>query len=110
MQQFERSAMAPDWQPDPDQVEQIATMVGLLNKEFDATDVGEFVAYWMGRPEIYLNSYQWHHKFVQNLKHKRTAWGKVSQSRVGTQMVSNTEGLTTCDNTRQLLDRYAKHK
>lgn len=56
-------AMTTDWTPDEKLFSELATLVGLLDKSYQQQDIGEFVAYWLSRPEVNLTLFQW----TQNL-------------------------------------------
>lgn len=64
-------AMHPEWRPDA-QFGGLARLCGLLDSHFDETELGEFIAYWLGRPEVFENQHQWMLKFVRKLKHQRS--------------------------------------
>lgn len=64
-------AMHGDWQPDQ-QFDALARLCGLLDSQYDDTELGEFIAYWLGRPEAFANQHQWTLKFVRTLKNKRS--------------------------------------
>ncbi|PSJ46814.1 DnaT-like ssDNA-binding domain-containing protein [Zobellella taiwanensis] len=64
-------AMHPEWRPD-DQFDGLARLCGLLDSHFDETELGEFIAYWLGRPEVFENQHQWMLKFVRKLKNQRS--------------------------------------
>ncbi|MGO2089829.1 MAG: DnaT-like ssDNA-binding domain-containing protein [Oceanisphaera sp.] len=64
-------AMHPDWRPD-DQFAGLARLCGLLDSHIDDTELGEFIAYWLGRPEVFENQHQWMLKLVRKLKNQRS--------------------------------------
>ncbi|ALT00154.1 DnaT-like ssDNA-binding domain-containing protein [Lacimicrobium alkaliphilum] len=97
-------AMTADWMPDEALFSELATLVGLLDKNYQQQDVGEFVAYWLSRPEINLTLFQWTQKFVLHLKNRRQAYGQKQQ--VGHQVVTSTAGITADDNARKLVEKY----
>ncbi|WMC09418.1 DnaT-like ssDNA-binding domain-containing protein [Oceanimonas pelagia] len=63
-------AMYPEWRPD-EQFEGLARLCGLLDCHFDDVELGEFIAYWLGRPEVFENQHQWMLRFVRQLKNRR---------------------------------------
>ncbi|NHI00389.1 DnaT-like ssDNA-binding domain-containing protein [Oceanimonas sp. MB9] len=63
-------AMHPDWRPD-EQLDGLARLCGLLDSRYDDTELGEFIAYWLGRPEVFENQHQWMLRFVRQLKKQR---------------------------------------
>lgn len=101
-------SMSFDWQPDEETFLQLAQMIGLIDKVYQAEDVGEFVAYWYGRAHVMKTAYQWNLGFVQNMKRKRTAFGQSNRKVVGTQLATAKAELVVDDNARQLRDKYGK--
>lgn len=63
-------AMMIDWQPD-DSFPQICHLCGLIDTTYNSTELGEFVAYWIGQPDKYATQHQWMMKFVKMLKGQR---------------------------------------
>lgn len=97
-------AMTADWVPDKGLFTELASLIGLLDKSYQQQDVGEFIAYWLSRPEVNLTLFQWTQKFVLHLKKRRQAYGQKQQ--VGHQLVSTTAGITADDNARKLVEKY----
>ncbi|MFD1009049.1 DnaT-like ssDNA-binding domain-containing protein [Oceanisphaera ostreae] len=64
-------AMHPQWRPD-EQFDGLARLCGLLDSHIDETELGEFIAYWLGRPEVFENQHQWMLKLVRKLKNQRS--------------------------------------
>ncbi|NLJ92314.1 MAG: hypothetical protein GX324_04555 [Aeromonadales bacterium] len=64
-------AMHPQWRPD-EQFSGLARLCGLLDTHIDETELGEFIAYWLGRPEVFENQHQWMLKLVRKLKQQRS--------------------------------------
>lgn len=64
-------AMHPEWRPD-EQFAGLARLCGLLDSQFDESELGEFIAYWLGRPEVFENQHQWMLKLVRKLKNQRS--------------------------------------
>lgn len=103
--------MTFDWLPDEDTFSQLAQMIGLIDKTYDETDVGEFVAYWFGRSHVIKTPYQWNLGFVQNMKRKRTAFGYSSKKNVvGTQLVNKQAGVEVDENAKKLREKYGASK
>jgi DNA replication protein DnaT len=101
------AAMNFEWQPDADSFLQLAQIIGLIDKTINEADVGEFVAYWCGRPETMKTPYQWHLAFTQNMKRKRTAYGTSRKvEMVGSQLVPKVAKIEIDDNARQLQQKY----
>lgn len=100
-------AMHRDWQPESQLFDDIATLIGLIDKTFEEQDIGEFVAYWLGRPEAVFSTYQWTQKFTYALKNRRTAKGYQATKKVGNQVVKVEPGIEADDNARKLVAKYA---
>lgn len=64
-------AMHPQWRPD-EQFDGLARLCGLLDSHIDETELGEFIAYWLGRPEVFENQHQWMLKLIRKLKNQRS--------------------------------------
>ncbi|ART78963.1 DnaT-like ssDNA-binding domain-containing protein [Oceanisphaera avium] len=64
-------AMHAQWRPD-EQFAGLARLCGLLDSTIDETELGEFIAYWLGRPEVFENQHQWMLKLVRKLKQQRS--------------------------------------
>ncbi|GAB3025930.1 DnaT-like ssDNA-binding domain-containing protein [Bowmanella dokdonensis] len=102
--------MQMKWQPHQALFEELARLVGLLDNQYNQDEVGDFIAYWLSRPEMNLTLFQWTQKFVLHLKRKRLGLGTMSRQ-VGHQLIPNTPGLTIDDNAKKLVEKYsAKHK
>ncbi len=63
-------AMHADWRPDA-QFTNLARLCGLLDSQYAEEELGEFIAYWLGRPEQFANQHQWQLKFIKALKARR---------------------------------------
>lgn len=100
--------MSIDWKPIESVVTQIAMRIGLIDSTYDDELIGEFVMYWMGQPHRYHTLYQWNHKFVMNLKRKRTVFLNQNASIVGSQYVPKEAGISTDSNARSLVEKYGK--
>ena len=106
----QKQAITEQWQPTQHLYEQIVQLVGMLEKEYYNEEVGEFVAYWLGRPDAQFTQYQWTHKFVLHLRKSRLAAGYKPTIRIGTQIVSKKPEVIADDNTKKLVEKYrGKH-
>lgn len=103
----QRHAMHPNWQPQTTVFNELAGLIGLIDTTYEQEDTGEFVAYWLGRPETVLSAYQWTQKFVHTLKTRRTAKGYQAVKKVGNQIVKVEAGIEADDNARKLVAKYA---
>jgi hypothetical protein len=101
--------MTFDWEPDPALVEQIATMIGLIDYSLDIEHLGEFKSYWVGQSMRYHTTYQWTQRYVQNLKRHRTAFRSKDTMIVGSQIVPKQAALHVDPNTNALLEKYGNN-
>jgi len=98
------------WRPDPALFEEMANLIGLIDRKFDDEDIGEFVSYWLGRPDAVFSHFQWTQKFAYAVKRKRLAIGHTTTRKVGTQTVPVAAGIEADDNARKLVEKYASQK
>ncbi|MBC3766646.1 DnaT-like ssDNA-binding domain-containing protein [Neptunicella marina] len=104
-------SMQADWTPNLKLFAELATMVGIIEHSFSDEERGEFISYWLSRPESSFTLFQWTQKFVQHIKKKRLAFGSQTVKRVGNQMVSNKASVSADDNAKKLVEKYSgKHK
>ncbi|WP_416306755.1 DnaT-like ssDNA-binding domain-containing protein [Neptunicella sp. SCSIO 80796] len=104
-------SMRADWQPNSMLFNQLASLVGIIEKAYSDDELGEFIAYWLTRPESNFTLFQWTQKFVQHLKKKRLAYGNKPQKRVGNQLVNSKAAVNADDNAKRLVEKYsAKHQ
>lgn len=104
------SAMTGKWQPDDALYQELTSLMGVIDAEYDEQDVGEFVAYWLGRPEAVFSLFQWTQKFAYGIRKKRLAAGYVPTRRVGNQQTKVAAGVEADDNARKLVEKYATTK
>ena len=106
--------MHASWTPNKSLFEEMASLLGIIDKTYEDSDIGEFVAYWLGRPSSVFSEFQWTQKFANNIKRKRLASGYGSASTptkiVGTQQVKVAAGIEADDNARKLVEKYAASK
>ena len=100
--------MQADWHPETKIFNDISQLVGLIDKEYEAEELGEFIAYWQGRPEKYFTPYQWTQKFVMQLKHKRLARPASNQIKVGSQIINAPSSISVDENGKALIEKYSK--
>ncbi len=104
-------SMRPDWQPNNILFNQLASLVGIIEKAYSDDELGEFIAYWLTRPESNFTLFQWTQKFVQHLKKKRLAYNSKPQKRVGNQLINPKAALKADENAKKLVEKYsAKHQ
>lgn len=80
-------AMHTEWQPDS-QFTGLCQLCGLIDAHYDEEDRGEFIAYWLGRPERFATQHQWMLKFAKMLKSRR--YQRRQTENVGYQQTSVT--------------------
>lgn len=104
------SPMQPDWLPDETLYQELSSLVGLIDKSYTLEDVGEFVAYWLGRPQNRFTLFQWTQKFVLQRKQfaQRSSRQQTVQTVIGSQQVKVTAGIVADDKTRALVEKYNK--
>jgi hypothetical protein len=101
--------MSLNWRPDVSLFTQVCQLVGIIKAQFDADELGEFIAYWLGRPEVQQTPYQWTQKFVLHLKQRRIRKpAQASQSKVGHQWVEAKAGIEFDDNVKKLVQKYSE--
>jgi hypothetical protein len=97
-----------DWIPDQKLISDLAKLVGIIDYEYTTNELGDFIAYWLGRPESQFSEYQWTQKFVFNLKKMRLAHGFKNVQKVGQQVVQTKAGILADDNAKNLVAKYSK--
>jgi DNA replication protein DnaT len=105
---LEWQSMHMAWQPDTDLLSDLAKLIGIIDQEYSIQELGEFISYWLSRPESHFTQFQWTQKFVFNLKHKRLAHGVKNVHKVGQQIVSVKAGIVADDNAKKLVEKYSK--
>ncbi|MBO1256783.1 flavodoxin [Alteromonas sp. 5E99-2] len=100
-----------DWEPNKDTFIDICTLIGVIETEYSQEELGEFIAYWLGRTEVNHTEYQWTQKFAQQLKRNRTSVESNLSKQTGTQTHTNTvSSLEADDNAKRLVAKYKKTK
>jgi DNA replication protein DnaT len=97
-----------DWLPNEKLINDLAKLVGIIDYEYTTNELGDFIAYWLGRPESQFSEYQWTQKFVFNLKKIRLAHGFKNVQKVGQQIVQTKAGILADDNAIELVAKYSK--
>lgn len=101
-----RFSLDKDWQPNATTFNEIAQLVGVIQKEYTSTELGEFIAYWLGRPEQHYSDWQWTQKFVLHIRKARQIKGYNPDSTIGYQQVQKQPEVVIDENTKKLIDRY----
>ena len=102
--------MRLDWLPNQELISDLAKLVGIIDYDYTTNELGDFIAYWLGRPESQFSEYQWTQKFVFNLKKMRLAHGFKNVQKVGQQVVQTKAGIIADDNAKKLVAKYSKTK
>jgi DNA replication protein DnaT len=97
-----------DWHPDQKLISDLAKLVGIIDYDYTISELGDFIAYWLGRPESQFSEYQWTQKFVFNLKKIRLAHGFKNVQKVGQQLVQTKAGILADENAKNLVAKYSK--
>lgn len=100
--------MTLDWVPNEKLASDLSKLVGIIEYEYTSTELGDFIAYWLGRPESQFTEYQWTQKFVFNLKKIRLAHGFKPVQKVGQQLVKARAGIEADENAKNLVAKYGK--
>lgn len=103
----QKTSLALDWQPDESLFVELAQLVGLIDKHFNDEEKGEFIAYWLGRPESLFSPFQWTQKFVSHLKQRRLAKQGGPVKKIGSQLTTAKSGIEADENARKLVEKYS---
>ena len=99
--------MLLDWSPDVKLLDDLAKLVGIIDCSYSRDELGDFIAYWLGRPESNFSQFQWTQKFVFNLKQKRLARGIKTVHKVGNQIVRPKAAVVADENSKNLVAKYS---
>ena len=103
-------AMQISWRPNSDVFDSLCKLVGLIDNIYTADELGEFIAYWLGRIDSQCTEYQWTQKLVIHLKQRRLKVPLAQQqTQAGHQYVTPTAGIVFDDNVKKLVDKYKEH-
>ncbi|MGQ8367306.1 DnaT-like ssDNA-binding domain-containing protein [Glaciecola sp. 1036] len=104
----QHGSMSISWRPDTESFTMLSDLVGLIDKEYSADELGEFIAYWLGRPEVTQTPYQWTQKFVLQLKHRRIKRPvHQEQTKAGHQWITPQAGIAFDENVEKLVNKYS---
>ncbi len=96
-----------NWRPHESVFNDLCQLVGLIDKIYNADELGEFIAYWIGRIDTQCTEYQWTQKLVIHLKQRRlTKPFSGQQTRTGHQYVTPKSGIEFDDNVKRLVEQY----
>lgn len=99
--------MSANWTPNATLYQDLAKLVGIIDSEFSDHELGDFVAYWLGRPQTQFTQFQWTQKFVFNVKQKRLAKNIRAIHKVGNQIVTAKAGVVADENAKNLVAKYS---
>jgi DNA replication protein DnaT len=102
--------MNVDWQPNEKLVGDLAKLVGIIDYQYTKSELGDFIVYWLGRPESQFSEYQWTQKFVFNIKKMRLAHGFKTVQKVGQQIIQTKAGIIADENAKNLVAKYSQKK
>lgn len=97
-------AMHTEWQPDH-QFAGLCQLCGLIDPHYDEEERGEFIAYWLGRPERFATQHQWMMKFVKMLKSRR--YQRKQTENIGYQQTSVPQN-TSSEPSQRALEMIAR--
>jgi hypothetical protein len=101
-----RVKMDKSWLPDQSIFKDIAHLTGLVKPDYTQEELGEFVAYWMGRPDKEYSTYQWTQRFINNIKQQRQLQGSTRLKDLGNNKLNDKPELTVNQNVNRLVERY----
>lgn len=103
----QHKSMRLDWRPVQPIFEDLCQLVGLIEKTYSADELGEYIAYWLGRIDTQCTEYQWTQKLVIHLKQRRQRLPLSEQkTKAGHQYVTPSAGIVFDDNVKQLINQY----
>lgn len=103
----QHKSMRFDWRPIESLFNDLCQLVGLIENTYSADELGEFIAYWLGRVDTQCTEYQWTQKLVIQLKQRRQRFPLSQQkSSAGHQYVTPSAGIVFDDNVKKLIDQY----
>lgn len=101
-----KTKMTINWQPNESVFKEISQLVGLLQQDFSKEELGEFITWWIGKPDQQFSAWQWTQKFILHLRKSRQIKGYTATSVVGYQQIEKQPEVILDDNTRKLIDKY----
>jgi len=101
-----RFRLPHDWEPDSNTLKDIAALTGLLQASYNPHELGDFIVYWLGRPEQQFSEWQWTQKFVMHLRKTRQVQGYNPYKTTGYQQTEKQAEVLIDENTRKLIDKY----
>ena len=103
----QHKSMRFDWRPIDALFTDLCQLVGLIETTYSADELGEFIAYWLGRVDSQCTEYQWTQKLVIQLKQRRQRFPLSQQkSSAGHQYVTPSAGIVFDDNVKKLIEQY----
>jgi len=106
----QHKAMRVDWRPTEQVFKDLCSLVGLIETTYSADELGEFIAYWLGRIDSQHTEYQWTQKLVIHLKQRRQRFPLAEQKTAkGHQYVTPSAGIVFDDNVAKLVEQYKDH-
>ena len=103
----QHKAMQLTWRPVESIFNDLCKLIGLLEHTYSADELGEFIAYWLGRVDSQHTEYQWTQKLVVHLKQRRQRLPLAEQkTATGHQYVTPSAGIVFDDNVAKLINQY----
>lgn len=103
----QHKSMRLDWRPIDILFSDLCKLVGLIETTYSADELGEFIAYWLGRVDSQCTEYQWTQKLVIHLKQRRQRKPLSEQkTAAGHQYVTPSAGIIFDDNVKKLIEQY----
>lgn len=103
----QHKAMHLRWRPAQSIFEDLCALVGVIEATYSADELGEFIAYWLGRVDTHCTEYTWTQKLVIHLKQRRQRLPLAQQkTATGHQYVEPSAGIVFDENVKNLIDKY----
>lgn len=103
----QRQTISLSWQPDVALFKQLSTLIGLNDTTYSQEEVGEFISFWLTRPNVVFSQFQWTQKFTYNIKQKRLSTGSVSALSRPPKSVAVAPAVDADDNAQKLVAKYS---
>lgn len=104
----QRHAISLTWQPNLALFKQLAVLIGLTEQTYSQDEVGEFISFWLTRPNVIYSQFQWTQKFTYNIKQRRLSNGSVSAIQRPLKPVAVAPSIDADDNAQKLVAKYSK--
>ncbi|WP_026376044.1 DnaT-like ssDNA-binding domain-containing protein [Aestuariibacter salexigens] len=104
----QHQAMTMSWTPNNNLLKELCQLMGVIDNEYDSSELGDFKAYWLGRPQALFTPFQWTQKFAYQLKQRRVATNNKTKAVIGTQQATVKVAIEADENAKKLVEKYSK--